>query len=346
MAYLQDIFAHFRGGFSSQGKGEVPVQPCVGSVTQAVDYVVDGIEPRLRAVSGYTRRLKGPVADAFRYIDELAETVPGAYKCSRSAFTDDPRVNAFFVNPQQMQEVFSQSQEVCELFDANPTLEECCALLCMHKEERSQFGAALIGDEVRWDVAQTTVSFSGHRIVSPGCNEEQARRALKCCLFNGLLDYIRQTTATTKGRGTKLESRLNGLRARLRRSTHTDAPVDQPEVQARIATLEAELAQEQWRLLTLEEHLRFVADVLGNPAQYLSSCEHLVRLSRMGVKLERDFSEPGYELRLSEIKIAGADPRISALVSFPRRELLPRQDFLEQADLFLTSTSATRSQAT
>jgi hypothetical protein len=200
----------------------------------------------------------------------------------------------------------------------------------MHKEERSQFGAALIGDEVRQDVAQTTVSFFDHRVVSPGCNEEQARRALKCCIFKGLLDYIRHTAAATKGRGTQLESRLNGLRARLRHLEGQNRSLeDQPELHSRIATLEAELAQEQWRFLTLDEHLKFVADVLGNPAQYLSSNEHRVRLSRMGVKLEGDASEPGYELRLSEIRIAGNEPRIGALVRFPRRELLPQRDFLE-----------------
>jgi hypothetical protein len=311
-----------------------------------VDYVVDATEPGMRAVSGYARRLQGPVAEAFRYTDELAETVPGVYECSRTAFSNDPRINAFFVDPRQMQELFSRSKEVRGLFDANPKVEECCALLCMRMEERNGFGCELIGDQVRRDVAQTTVSFFDHRLVSPGCNEEQARRALKCCIFNGLLDYIRQTALAAKGRVTKLESRLNGLRADLRHAgRRAQPPHDQSDLLARIAALEAELAQEQLRLRTPEEQLGFIADVLGNPAQYLTGGERSLRLSRTGIKLEGESSRPGYELRLSEIRIAGDKPRIGALVSFPRRELLAERSFLEQADLFLTSTKTARSRA-
>lgn len=346
MSYLYDLFAHFRGGSASSREDEATRQTCHGSVVQAVDYVVDATEPRLRAISAYARRLKGPVAEAFGYIDGLTETVPGVYECSRSAFSDDPRINAFFVDPRQMQELFSRSKEVGELFDANPTLEECCVLLCMRMEESNGFGCELIGDEVRRDVAQTTVSFFDHRLVSPGCNEEQARRALQCCIFNGLLDYIRQTATAAKGRGAKLESRLKGLRADLRHAGGgKEASADRSELLDQIAALEAELAQEQLRLRTPEEHLGFVADVLGNPAQYLTSGERSLRLSRTGIKLEGESSRPGYELRLSEIKIAGNEPRIGALVSFPRRELLPEQSFLEQADLFLTGTKTARSRA-
>jgi hypothetical protein len=135
MAYLEDLFLRFRGGFAAFGEDDASEQPCVGSVAQAVDYVVNGVEPRLRALSSYARRLKGRVVEAFRYIDELAETVPGAYECSRFTFADDPRVNAFFVDPLQLQEVFSQAREVRELFDADPTLEECCA--CTRRSEAS-----------------------------------------------------------------------------------------------------------------------------------------------------------------------------------------------------------------
>ncbi len=60
-----------------------------------------------------------------------------------------------------------------------------------------------------------------------------------------------------------------------------------------------------------------------------------LRLTRLGIMLEAGSSEPGYELGVSEIRIASHRPRIGALVRFPREELLPKPDFVRQADIFL-----------
>ena len=60
-----------------------------------------------------------------------------------------------------------------------------------------------------------------------------------------------------------------------------------------------------------------------------------LRLNRQAAKLELGSLGPGHELELSEIHIASHQPRIGALVRFPRGELLPQPDMLKQADLFL-----------
>ncbi len=154
---------------------------CGATLSQAVEHVVDETYPRLRIIPSYGQRLSGPVSKAFHHVDTLVEQIPEAIPCHRSAFVSDTRVNAFFSGPQQLLEVFSQSRDVRELFDTMPDAHECWALLCMRKEERQRFGLALEGDEVRKDVMQTGVSFTDHQLVSPGCTEADARKALKCC---------------------------------------------------------------------------------------------------------------------------------------------------------------------
>jgi hypothetical protein len=89
-------------------------------------------------------------------------------------------------------------------------------------------------------------------------------------------------------------------------------------------------------MASLEGRLEFVVDVLVNPGQYLSSRSFSMRLSRLGVKLNPDASDAGYEVPLSEIRIASREPRVGMLARFPRSELLPRKDFLTHADLFLS----------
>lgn len=322
-------------GFAGRGAGLGPVQRgglCGGGLGDAVEHVVDELSSRLRAVPNYARRLKEPLATTFRHIDQVAEAIPGTLQCSPTVFGDDPRINAFFVSPQHIREVFSQSDEVRSLFDADPGAQDCWALLCMAKKERQQPGMALINGEVRRDVMVTTVSFTDHQVVSPGSDEPSARCALKCCMFNSVLAHIRRTITQAKTETEDRENRLRLLKGRLRRAG--DA-TDAARLGAEIQALGQQLEAQPLRIQTVQDQLAFVVQALASPAQYLDAGECKLRLSRLGVKLEAESGEPGYDLGVCEIRVASHRPRIGALVRFPRAELLPRPDFLRQAEIFL-----------
>lgn len=335
--FLQQIFSRFNGGPTTLGGDGYVGASCVGHLDQAVEHVVDEISSRLRAVPHYSRTLREPVSTTLRCVDGIVESIPGAIHCCHDAFIGDPKINAFFVNPRHMQEIFSQSKDVRDLFDANPSATECWALMCMHKEERSQLGVALIDDAVRTDVLQTAVSFTDHQVVSPGADAASARCALKCCMFNGLLAHIRHHGTQAKHRVGGIENRTRSMRQRLRSlETQSATDEDKAELQRRIEELERDLAAEDLQLSTINDHLVYVAEALANPTAYLHAEQRSIRLNRMAIKLDEHSQEPGYELRLSEISIASHQTRIGSLVRFPRDELLPQQDFLKQADLFLS----------
>ena len=80
-----------------------------------------------------------------------------------------------------------------------------------------------------------------------------------------------------------------------------------------------------------------MAHALANPAEFLTATATSLRLNRLGIKINQGSDDPGYDLSLSEIRVASREPRIGVLVRFPRDELLPQQDFLQKADLFLAS---------
>jgi hypothetical protein len=334
--FVQEVFRLFGGGPAPLPERYEPSGLCSGVLPAVVEHVVDRTYSRFRAIPGYAKRLQGPVFETFCYIDQLVESVPEPILCSRSRFTEDPRVNAFFVDPKHMQEVFSESAELRGLLETHPDVDECWALLCMRKEERQQPGMSVVGDSVRKDVMQTVISFTDHQLLSPGRTEQEARRTLKCCIFDGLLSFMHKRADSAKATVAELENRLKSLRGRLQKeNADEDADDSRERLLTQIDTLEREFAQQDLRLSSLEDHLEYVADVLAHPAQYLTSRSSAIRMNRMGVKLDGHSEDAGYEVALTEIRIAATEPRVGALVRFPRSELLPRQDFLTRADSFL-----------
>lgn len=324
-------------GESRAPAGETPGGAGCDDLPQAVERVVDEISVQLRSIPRYARVLTGPVSTSFQYIDKVVENTPGAIPCRRSTFVDDPRVNAFFTSPQHLQEVFSQCEEVRQVFQKEPEARECWALLCMRKEERRKIGMAAVDGTIRKDVLQTAVNFTDHQVISPAANEPEARCALKCCIFKSLLAYIRGKVSSARTRSEELGSRLRSLQGRLRRlkeGRNTGGTLS--GLQEEIDQVQSELAMVEPRLETTEDLLQYLVDMLSNPGAFIQTEILSMRLNRMGTRIEADSAEPGYELALSEIRVASRDPRISAMVRFPRDELLPRDDFVKQANLFLS----------
>ncbi len=335
-ALLQEIFLHF-GGVSDGAAPDIVASPrCQTVLSEVVEHVVDETDGRLRAIPGYARRLKEPVAMAIRYIDSMVEAFPDARLCSRSAFGADPSVNAFFVDVNHLREVFSRSSEVRQLFEEHPTARECWALLCMRREERQQLGMGLHGDALQRDIMQTAVSFTDHQLVAPGASECDARCALKSCILRGFLTHIRRQVAIAHTTVAELETRARVLRGRLRdNKRHPDGAVERENLQQSLAQVERDLAAVDLRLPTLDDELAFIAQTLAKPEQFLSGTLSRLRVSRMGIKLGHASTESANEIDLSEIQIASHGRRVGSLVRFPREELLPQPDFLKNADLFL-----------
>jgi len=209
--YLKDAFSSFHAGASAWHDEEVTDGRCNAMLARTIEHVVDETDSRIRIVPNYARRLKKPVENVFRLIDELVESLPKPLDCRRSSYTRDGTVRALFASPVHMQKVFSESSDIRRFFDEHPDQEECWSLMCMQKNERRQAGMAMVGDRIVRDVLQTVVSFSDHQLMSPGRSEEDARCALKSCIFDSLLMHARLEARSASNAGAGDEDRLPGL---------------------------------------------------------------------------------------------------------------------------------------
>jgi len=334
--FLYDAFQRFSGRLGTAPDG--PSASCVQSIDQLAELIIYETSSKFRAIPGSVRRLRGPVTNTLRYVDDLARQVPGAVHCRRSTFTEDPRVNAFFVDHKHLQEVFSQSKEVRDLFDHNPDAAECFALLCMCREERKYLGMALVDDIVRNEVMQTSVSFSDHQIISPGIGEADARCALKCCIVKSLISYIRKQSIEAATQAADLENRHRALSARLKRLELNPSGAGDPiELRRKLEAIEVQMVGQGRRFTSLEDQFDFVIEVLSHPEQVLKGRKCSLFLDRLGVKHEALGAGAAYELPFAEIEMVRQRPRVASLVCFPREELLPKRDFLREASIFLAA---------
>lgn len=333
-AYIKEAFASFHAG--SDGWQEEPVTGgrCNAKLTRAIEHVVDETDSRIRAIPRYEQRLKGPVEKVFRFIDNVVEDIPPPTNCDPSNFTRNATVRALFTGPEHVKKVFSESENVRSFFKDNQSVDDCWALLCMEKEERRQPGMAMVNNHVMRDVYQTTINFSDHQLMSPGNSEDDARCALKSCIFNSLLVHAKHEARSSLARHARQEARLASLRRKLAADDRSDITATL-EMENEKKELEKALMGQSRRLMTPTDHLEHVISILENPQQYVSESRHRITLNNTNVLLQD--GDSGNELELSEITVASHAARVALLVRFPRADLLPAPDFSRMADVFLAN---------
>ena len=99
-----------------------------------------------------------------------------------------------------------------------------------------------------------------------------------------------------------------------------------------IEELENTLIHAAQRPPTLQDHFALVADMLLYADQFISAGSRHLHLTHMGIKVDQKSNEPAYDFDITEIRIGNKEPRVAALVRFPRCELLPKTEFLLRAD--------------
>jgi hypothetical protein len=316
-------------------------------VLSTVERIVDDVDPSLRMLSGYRKRLSEPVAGALSYIEGLVERIPPALRVDRGHFLKDPLVNAFFVNPRDFQGIFASAPTIREFFDhcGDPNLQECCALMCMHKEERKVLGLELDGELMRREVAQVSVSFSDHQLLSPSVSEQGVREGLKWCMFDGLIANAKQQLMHLHGWADRLKDQDRILWAKLRalqtkanrlESLSRSSIETQREMQEVRHRLDQNHQQQnRLRAASADDYLATLIDMLNHPQTYVAVDEVSMCLNKMGIKIPESSSQPGNRIRFAEVRMANVPPRVVVLVYVPRPELLPQDNVWERAQSYL-----------
>jgi hypothetical protein len=312
--------------FGSEKKGSYPES----LINEAIERAVDGTDPWLRAVSGYKKKLRPAVISSIDHVVALVDGLSPSIPMCLKDYTDNRRLKSFFISSAHMKKVLDGDRTLAE-FTKGPggNAPLIIALLAMEKEERMIFGAALSGDIVIKDVAQTTVSFDAHRFIDPSADEGETRRHLKRRAYDHLLSLALKRLSNVKWEREDLERRRALLQAKLNLLEREGWGFDQADVteklsladiEMRITEIEAQLGELGGDDRMLETYLGIVVDVLGRPEEHLMARSETIFVDRMGIK-QREASGDAPELTLTELFNAEGRSLVVMLVSLMTEEL-------------------------
>lgn len=320
-----------------QNGGADTVEPEL--VQMMVEAIVDAVDPRLRAVSGYHGKIAPGVARTITHLRTLARDMPEPIELARAAWASDPLINALFANADDVPAVLGRSEELRTFFQlpGNAAATEAFALLGMLKEERNVFAPAMVDGVLRQDVAQTTVNFSHHRLFAPAAELLACRREVGVLILRRLAALALERITSLQTRTAELEHRKASLGARLRllnlrRNGIQGIASGASDESAEIASIERELkatvddyVEAKEGLATLAARLDHINAIFNSPENYLSLARVELRVNRMGYKVAAGSDETASDLILSELSIGDGLRFVIAFVRLQRAELPPKE---------------------
>ena len=318
-------------------------------IEAATERAIDSTDPRLRALGNYRRRLREPVQCAARRVNTLVDELAPAVEISRRNYGNDPRLRAFFVSADHLQEVLGGMKSVRDYLQSisGPLPDTIYGLLTMEWSERTVLGSEQTGEILRRDVKQVAVTFFDHRFVSTAATEADARWEMKKRGYDYLLKVALERILATRGKRQDLKrerqllnKKIDAMRAGdwglegMFAEAETDAQ-DPAGLEAQIAAVEQELLSLGSDAESLQRSLEELAQVLEQPAQWLARRKLSMRLNYMGVRVEESSREPSTLLEVNELYSASGARRLILPVYLPRAELPERPDFFKQAQRYL-----------
>ena len=297
--------------------------PLTPATRAALGHVTEVAGPLVASLSGFERRLAGPVQIALKYCDELVTALPGMIDINRRAFALDPLVHAFFATPQDIEEMFGRSQMLRDFLADSRSfgIEHCHALFAARRREKQVMGLALQGEVLRQDVPQTLLYFSSHTLTAVAADLQATRDILNAAAFDSLLksffseaDAIRLQRQGLEGERDMQRARLKGLQG----STETSVVA---EHQGKLTGMEHGI-RNMTESLQPDRLVDALVTFLSEPAQALRLEPVKVQVDRNGVMADVLNSAVGPEGSLQFPELVGRDRRryVVMLARIPREE--------------------------
>jgi hypothetical protein len=310
---MAGLFERLAGRFSAGSKQEGNA----ALLAEALDAIVDAVEPKVRMHSRYRQKLEPCVRKTLSHLRDLTLTPLEPVLLSRAAWAADARVNAFFATAADVPAVLGRAHELQEFF-ARSDAAEAYALLGMRKTEMR-------------DEARTHVSFSDHRIAAPAATLDAARIELARRILLRLAQAALARIIAVDEKAAELESRKAYLGARLR-LLRVSEEKDTGDIERQLNETVEEYIDAKGSLATLDGYIGYIDEVFSHPERHVGLTHSALRVDRLGVKVEGEATGPVNDLALAELSMGTDLQAVIAVVRCPRAEMPSRAELIAAAE--------------
>lgn len=264
--------------------------------SQRVETLIDATNARVRVVQDYKNQLRTEVIRLYQHVLEISAAIPAPIWLTRQSFSTDPLVNALFVNPDDIHSFLNQDPIVTRYLDkCNPgELAVIYGLLTAQKHEKTVLSNGLVGNQLVRELVQQTINFHSHKIQTACSSHSELENSTRDFLFKLAIEQINQA----------LKQEENQL--------------------------------EYWTKKTYEERLQSLANpevyllrllhFLKDPQQIIDIENQVLRLSKLGVKLNNEAQQAVNEFELYELIFLDQSRMTISQITCPRHSNEPIRD--------------------
>ncbi len=341
------MFQFLSSLFTSSDKHPSEINETLISV--ATDRVVEGTDSRLRGYGNYRKQLRDSVETAVVYIINMIDALPLPVEISRSTFSSDPRLHAFFASFTHLQERVGGARSVSDYikrvhYDESNRI---YGLLTMEWEEINRLGTVLQGDMIQREVLQEAVNFFNHRYLGPSTSLEEAKSNVKKRIFDYMVEIALEKIIAERRMRSELKQQQMLLKRKLAMmragnwglgemlSQEENSHSDLSSLSAEIETIESELAKLGASHELLKRNMQIIKDTMSHPGKQMATRNISMKLDNMNIKVDESSSAIVNTLDLIEFYSAKGETRIVLPGWYPVNELPPMKDFISEARRYL-----------
>lgn len=276
--------------------------PIADTEAKAIERAIDLVDPRLRVVSGYRRRMAPAVRRAVSYCDGLVDGVPGPIDMDIRAFGRDPLVHAFFSAPEDIGHMLGASRAVREFLSVpgDPGQDAFYGLIGMRRKEKTVMGLGRQGDLITDGVPQRLLYFADHTLGELSPSLDLTRQMLRASAFDSLVKSFAAQLAQVREERQEARTRWDQERAQARLADGAAHALRAQEMAVRLRDLASSLEP--------AHVLEALAAWLADPEPRLHLVATSVSVDRLGVLSKPDAADPEVQT-LNFPELVGRDRR-------------------------------------
>lgn len=294
---------------------------------ELIDNIVKIVEPRIKDVRGYRKRLQQPLRNCRAHCKAMITKIPGPIYLEESRYYDNPTIKAIFCGSERIEDLLEKSKRTA----AQQSLlgKKRVALLTMTSKEKTFFGRKQQGEMVLGDSLLRAIDFTNHNVVGLTTTLEASLEALERYSLEIIFEAAARELSEVRNRLVDLRERHERLRAMNKmfgenRSVGMGSvlvPYD-PEWHEKKKKLEQMLSESESEIADVGNGCETPNDMLNFVEKYLSKPEEALTIHPVSLRLDwrnvftEDPNEKANTISLATFTLAHEMQREGVLIAY------------------------------